>query len=274
MLCGGKLPPVAMVLGAFACLGAAPAARAEDQATRRSLEWQSTSDNPEFIPAPQEEPPTSWWLGVAYRQTVLPAFLLDIALDGAETIYSPGLGLEVTRIRRKFDLTAQLSWQGFSDTQVLRRDNESIETTEFSDIDLWGIFAGASLLANVPVHRRIVFQYGGDFALGVLGGSIHRTEAYLDEDGDWQRCEGPEQPASGGFCEAPAVGAESEDGGHYGVRARRWAEGGSVPNLWFRVAPRVAMKFYPARRVMLRVDTGFDFFSGFFTGVGASYRLL
>jgi hypothetical protein len=40
-----------------------------------------------------------------------------------------------------------------------------------------------------------------------------------------------------------------------------------VPNLWFRAAlPHLALRFKPIRQMVIRVDGGFDVFSGFFVG--------
>ena len=45
-----------------------------------------------------------------------------------------------------------------------------------------------------------------------------------------------------------------------------------MPNLYFRFAvPHLALRIKPIHQLLIRVDLGFDLFSGFFTGAGISY---
>ena len=54
--------------------------------------------------------------------------------------------------------------------------------------------------------------------------------------------------------------------------AQKWFNGGSVPNLYFRFAvPNIALRIKPISQLLIRIDGGFDLFSGFFTGGSISY---
>jgi hypothetical protein len=59
---------------------------------------------------------------------------------------------------------------------------------------------------------------------------------------------------------------DGQDGEHYRINARHWLDGGKVPNLWFRAAPQISLRFKPMHQLVFRIDGGFDIFSGFFVG--------
>ena len=67
---------------------------------------------------------------------------------------------------------------------------------------------------------------------------------------------------------APLTNEDGEEGAHYGVIARQWFDGGSVPNLWFRLAPQISLRIKPIHQLVIRADVGFDIFSGIYVGGG------
>ena len=72
---------------------------------------------------------------------------------------------------------------------------------------------------------------------------------------------------------APITNQDGEEGAHYGVQARQWFDGGSVPNLWFRLAPQISLRFKPIHQIVIRADVGFDLFSGIFVGGALQFGL-
>ncbi len=96
-----------------------------------------------------------------------------------------------------------------------------------------------------------------------------RNEAYPDANGEfngYSQCDGPGGAPAGtgaGYCDPPPAG-------HYGF-FDKWAQGGSVPNIYLRAAPQIALRFKPIHQVLIRVNGGFDIFSGFFVGGALAY---
>jgi hypothetical protein len=162
--------------------------------------------------------------------------------------------------------------------------------------------ASVTFLWGTAFNDIVSLQYGMGLGVGVTLGDLNRTEAY-PRDGGWAKCEragDPDDPGS--FCgpvnvsrpnfhptctrpngdpipnctERPGNVASNKDGKkgeHYDINARRWTDGGSVPNFWFRAAPQLALRIKPIRQLMIRIDGGYDLFSGFFLGGTIAYGL-
>lgn len=216
-----------------------------------------------------------YFLGLNYRHSFTPAFMFKPFLAEALSANNPAVGAEFTiRRRENFDIVTGLWWQGFRAYGPFRAKSDPPEDTEIIDSNLSALFAGVTLLWSTPlVGKVLALQYGAGFGFGVALGKLKRTEAYQDAQGEWQPCNGPNDPAPSPYCDSAAVGDDSKDGGHFGVVSRRWSNGGNIPNVWFRAAPQIGLRYMPIPKVMTRLDMGFDLFSGFFVGVAAAYGI-
>jgi hypothetical protein len=225
-----------------------------------------------------------WYIGGFYRHTWTPGFMLGLFLDEHTKANNPGAGLEVTYSRSHLDISITAFWQGYRTYGPYLGAGDPITDTEIIDSSLSMAAIGANFLWTTEFSDKFALQYGLDLAIGLVMGNMVRNEAYPTDDntvdgyqGGWAPCTGVNNPPAtstgGDFCNGPSVG-DGETGGHYGVRARRWTAGGSVPNVWFRAAlPHLALRFTPTPAIRIRVDGGFDLFSGFFFGAALAIGL-
>lgn len=216
---------------------------------------------------PFEEPSETYmFLGLGYRHTWTPGFILGLFTDEYEKTNNPGFGLEFTYRKDNFDIITSAYYQRFAVHGAFRGLDDADTETEIIDSDLAAIFVGVDLLWGTDFTPWFSLQYGLGLGLGVVFGDMSRNEAYPDANGEfngYSQCDGPGDPNGGGYCDAPPAG-------HYGF-FDKWAQGGSVPNIYLRAAPHIALRFKPIHQVVIRVDGGFDVFSGFFFGGALAY---
>jgi len=242
-----------------------------------------------------------YFLGAFYRHSFIPAFIIDLFTDEATRARNPSFGLEFTLRKAGFDIITSLYYQSFHVNGPFLAHNDPPQQVEFIKSNLFTVMAGVDFLWSTDINDMFSFEYGLGLGIGVVGGSMTRTEAYPGSGagsvGGFTACVGPGQPQPGdsdpgGYCD-PTSGAthsndytdrngtlhtnvptnvDGEHGAHYHTTARRWTNGGSVPNVYFRLAlPHLALRFKPIHQLMMRIDGGFDVFSGFFVGGSMAY---
>lgn len=253
-----------------------------------------------------------YFLGAFYRHSFIPTFILNLFTDESTRARNPGAGLEFTMRKAGFDIIASLYYQRFATDGPFLAHNDPPGQVEFIESDLYTVMGGVTFLWSTPINDMFSFEYGMGLGVGIVGGDMRRTEAYPASGpgtaGHFAPCvsAGQAQPDApfdssraasglgsvGAYCE-PTSGAtqthdytdhtgvvhndvptnvDGERGAHYHTKARRWTDGGSVPNVWFRLAlPHLALRFKPIHQLMIRVDGGFDVFSGFFVGGAMAY---
>jgi hypothetical protein len=282
-----------ILMAALVCVTlAAERAHAQEPAQDGALELQDEPAAPEPEPEvavvrddsfgiertePQEG---RWYVGGFYRHTWTPAFLLKPFLQEVTSTSNHGAGFEAMYSRRHLDISIHGFWQGYRTYGTFLADGDPTTDTEMIDSSLSQAGAGVNFLWTAELTEKFAFQYGLDLGLGYVLGQLRRTEAYPTTDRNvdgyragWAPCQGPGDPAGfDAYCEGPSV-PDGEEGGHYNVVTRRWTSGGSVPNVWFRFGPHLALRYNPFPAVRIRVDGGFDLFSGFFAGGLVALRL-
>lgn len=242
-------------------------------------------------------------IGLSYRHAFAAARVLELALEDAPRgLRVPQVALEYARMRDGFEVIASLTYADYGfDGAFLQKDETRFEY-EWIDSNLRSVGVGASVSWTSRFSDVFAIQGGLDFGLGALFGRVRRTEAYPsqgdnpDARGGFAPCAGPNAPGQTGsdapigdfdpnrfgdtggaaqYCGAPLNGQLSDpdidNGEQYGVRYRTWLDGGSLPFISWRLAPRLSFRFKPAPQMVLRIDSGFDFGSGIFVGAGAHY---
>ena len=213
----------------------------------------------------EEEHKEYYFLGVSYRHTWTPEFLMKLFLDERTPATNHGVSLEFTYRKDAFEIITQLSYQTFFVNGPFRGKGDDILETEFIDSELRAAFLGASFLWSTMFTDWIGLEYGLDIGIGGVWGDLHRNEAYETRatgnvDG-WTACDGAGDFNGGAYC---------EPGGNYGIEDS-WIGGGSRPVVWARLAPHLAVRFKPMHQLVFRIDGGFDLFSGFFLGGAAAF---
>jgi len=220
-----------------------------------------------------------WFAGPMMRFTVVPTFMERLFIDGGHTELNPATGLEATYRKDNFDIVMSVWWASFAFTGPFRASGDPDTDTEIVSGNPSVVFASAAFMWSTPFNDMFALEYGLDVGVGVVLGDVVRYEAYPggpDNIGGYSRCASPGNPSSVGgapldpaYCDGPPVG-DGMRGGHYNVIARKWTDGGSVPNVvpWLAI-PHLAIRFKPVHQFMARIDFGFGL--GFFFGGSLNY---
>ncbi len=228
---------------------------------------------------PYEDPTRNYYfLGFFYDHHFTPQFILNLFTDESTPANNPALGLQFTYRKDGFDIITSLWYQSYFVEGPFRGSGDTEFETEIIDSNLKAMFAGVTFLWSTEFNDIFSIQYGIGLGIGAVFGNMYRDEAYpadrtpgSESFGGFSRCNGPRDPdgsvtGNDGWCDPVAVG-DGMNGGHFGVKARKWTNGGSVPNVWFRAAlPHLALRIKPIKQLMFRIEGGFDLFSGFFVG--------
>lgn len=202
-----------------------------------------------------------YFLGLFYRHTWTPSFMLNLFTDENTKTNNPGFGLQFTIRRDGFDIVIGGYYQRFAVAGPFRGNDEPDGETEWIDSSLYAIGLSVDLLWGHMFNDWIGIQYGIGLGIGYLGGELRRSEARPTSDGGWAECSGTSDPLDpGGFCDEEELVNPT------------WFNGGSTPNLYFRLSlPHLAIRIKPIRQMLIRLEGGFDVFSGFYTGATLAY---
>jgi hypothetical protein len=213
----------------------------------------------------EEEHTPYYFLGVFYRHTWTPRFLISLFTDEQTAADNPSAGLEFTYRKDDFEIITQLWYQAYFVNGPFRGKGDTLQETEFIDSELKAVFIGAAFLWSTMFTDWIGLEYGLDIGIGGVWGDLQRNEARpSDADGSvrgYTACSGPGDPANPVYC---------EPGGNYGIEPS-WLDGGSRPLVYARLAPHLAIRIKPIHQLVFRIDGGFDLFSGFFLGGSAAF---
>jgi len=271
----------------------------DDQA---ALEDEDSAAPPQDATDPHEIDSEDYkFLGLFYRHSFIPAFIIDLFTDEATGARNPSFGLEFTLRKAGFDIITSLYYQSFHVNGPFLAHNDPPAQVEFINSSLFTVMGGVDFLWSTAINDMFSIEYGLGLGIGMVGGDLTRAEAYpgtgAGSVGGYSPCvaEGTPQPGDsdpGGYCDRPSgttsttsytdrngtvhnniqTNVDGQSGAHYHIKARRWTDGGSVPNVYFRLAlPHLALRFKPIHQLMMRVDGGFDVFSGFFVGGSIAY---
>ena len=228
---------------------------------------------------PFEDPHEGYYfVGLMYRHIVVPKFMQNLFVDGGTTVSNPGFGAQFEYRKDGFSIIGNVWWQDFGFVGPFREAGDPATNTEIIDSSWSAVFASASFMWSTAFNDMFAFEYGIDVGLGVVFGDGVRNEAFsTDGDQTFSACAGALNPiASSAYCGSPSGGGSTDpdgtDGEHYNVVARKWSDGGSVPNVvpWLGI-PHIALRIKPIHQVQIRLDAGF--FGGFWFGAGLSYGI-
>jgi hypothetical protein len=225
---------------------------------------------------PFEDPHEGYYfIGLMYREIVVPKFMQGLFVDGGTTVANPGFGAQFEYRKDAFSIIGSLWWQDFAFNGPFREAGDAVTNTEMIDSS-WSMVAGsASFLWSTAFNDMFAIEYGVDVGLGVVLGNGVRTEAYsTDGDRTFHPCTRALDPDPA-YCGAPTSGTtdlDGQNGEHYGVTARKWSDGGSVPNVipWLGL-PHIGLRIKPIHQLQIRIDGGF--FAGFWFGGSLSYGI-
>ncbi len=241
----------------------APPLLSDEQATaEEELQGERSGTDPY-----EYEDRSYYFIGAFYNHSFIPGFMLSLFLDAYQATNNPTTGLEFTYRRNGFDIMIRGYWQRFAVDGPFRGPGDADFETEIINANMQTAMLSATFLWGTQFNKYIGLQFGIGLGIGGAFGDLIRTEAYPDSNAEsgYSPCTGPSNP-NASYCDPTSV-ADGENGGHYNVPVRNWANGGSLPFMWFRASiPHLAIRIKPIKQLLIRVEGGFDVFSGFFVG--------
>lgn len=215
--------------------------------------------------------PSDYYLGLRYRGLVIPEFVLDWFINGAQTIYANGIGPEFS-IRdgsAEYTLSAWVAFYAMDPSAIKGLQNEE-EAWEIIESDLKSLYLTADFLWHHPLRPGLDLSYGASAGIGFIFGDLYRTQAYLTEGGtpgdpsDYRPCHALGQP-SDIYCD--------DYNDHYGGFSEpSWSNGGAKPVLFPWLAGQLGLRYQAHPRVVTRLDIGLGL-SGILLGLAADYGL-
>ena len=235
----------------------------------------------------QPEPERAQWLvGGYYRHVWVPKVLLKPFLERAAGISNEGLGITLSRRSSKGPtIQLGLGYTGYHFEGAFAAHDVPVEDTEYITSSLGLLHLTGSVLWPIELSRKWALELGVGVDLGVVLGSVHRSEAY-PQDGAFQRCRGALDPAVTGpdrdpkgapmpYCDQAydASGKPTDTtgpsvaGAHYDVKETR-----VPPVMLFPMLPHFALRFVPVPRLTLKLEAAFGI-AQFWLGVGVQVGL-
>jgi hypothetical protein len=270
----GTTPPPAEP-EATATPDASAAAKANGQVVEPPSEEFNNSDVTEL-------PGKSYYfIGVRYRGTVIPKFMMNLFVNEGSTIYTNTVGLEVDMRKDGFSFIPALSFveYGMPDTLFLEKNKDANFAGNWSHVNsqLKGIYATADLLWSAKISKNVDFEYGAGFGLGVIFGDLNTNWVYQKADGPYESSDGRKFAPC--VTEADGIGCRKQD--HQNATVAKvnnynepsWANGGSKPNVFLHLAiPQFGVRIKPVKQFEGRIGIGFSL-TGFWFGLSGNYGL-
>jgi hypothetical protein len=264
---------------ALTTLAASTDARADKIATGKA---DDTARDPSD---PFEDPDTTYrFVGLHFRDTVLPNFLLSPFVSGGPTAVNiPSIGVEYGWRKGGADTIIGLSYADYS-TGVFpfKGKNESDYAWELVKSNLKMLQLTADLLWSTEFSKQFSFQYGLATGIAFVFGDLHRVQAKPNANGNtdpntYVPCSTTDQ-GTNPYCDTsnshyPAAGTTNVNDTSTWYTEKSWFGGGDTPSLYAILGPEVAFRYKPIHELVMRLDLGFNVFSGFFGGLAVNYGL-
>lgn len=281
-------PGFLAALGVVAGLLFAPPALAEDppkggdpekkdgDGATKATEGSTASPND-----PREDPLKRYYfLGVRFRDVVVPQFMLELFATGGATGNAWLVGPELTtrKDRTEIDISLMYADYGFGPAMFKGKNDPDI-AYEVVTSSLKIAYLTFDLLIDLPIDSSGMFSFliGGGVGIGVVAGDLNRVQTYPANGGaadpsdpsKWEKCTG-DGDGFGGYC-------DSGNSHYYDPTNKRdfsepsWIDGGSKPVVlpWLSI-PQISFRAKPIKQLQIRADVGFSI-TGFFFGLSSGY---
>jgi hypothetical protein len=224
------------------------------------------------------------FIGLRYRGTIIPKFMVNLFVDEGGTFYSNTFGAEIDLRKDDFSLIPALTYVEYSTGDTLFKEKNKPDIPgNYSVINsgLKAIYATADLMWSVKVHKNFDFEYGAGFGLGVIFGDLQTN---------WVYDSGPAGTLTGSnghhYTQCPTAGFGGPGSGcnigdHSGATVAKvggytepsWVNGGSKPNIFPHISiPQIGIRYKPIKQFQARLGIGFSL-TGFWFGLSGDYGL-
>ncbi|MBP9112145.1 MAG: hypothetical protein KBF88_05015 [Polyangiaceae bacterium] len=220
------------------------------------------------------------YLGLRYRGTILPKFLLNAFVREGATVYQNSIGLEADFRTNNFSIIPSLTYTefGLGDTLFLEKNKDENFAGNWSNVNstLKGIFVGADFLWSAKLSRTLDFEYGVGVGVGVLFGDLETSWVYQNANGPWVSSDGTKR-FSPCITEGDGIGCRKIEHSNATVakvnryKEANWFNGGYLPAFLPQLSiPSLGLRFKPHPRFQARLGLGMSL-SGFWFGLSANY---
>jgi hypothetical protein len=232
---------------------------------------------------------TYYFVGIRYRGTVIPQFLVNLFVNEGATFYSHTIGAELD-VRKGGQST--IPWlaytsYGFGDTLFEQKgaDHPPSDPNNWTVVNssLGALFIGVDEMWSTPLDaaRHFDFEYGFGVGVGFVIGSLRNDWVYPNPNGSlhssaygsYSECQLTNQPQAPSCNPSNHTGADVNHPKVGGYVEPTWLDGGMVPVIFPSIVlPQLGIRYKPVKAFEARLDVGFSL-TGFWFGISADYGL-
>jgi len=240
-----------------------------------------------------------YFLGLNYRGTIVPKFMVNLFVDEGATFFSNTGGISFDYRKDHFSIVTGLNFTDYSFDPVLflQKGKNAGDPGNWGAVNssLHAVYLTVDLLWSVPIAKQgqVDFEFGFSAGLGGVFGDLYNTwvtdqtqpagtPSFASSSGKlYYQC--TQTPGANGI--APGDGTLpagcntsnhqnatlSKTGPGRGYREPNWFGGGSVPTVFPWVSlPILGFRFKPIKEMEARINGGFSV-TGFFFNLALYY---
>ena len=216
----------------------------------------------------KEQPGKTYlFVGLRYRNVNIPKFVQNWFTEGGETVFAhtPGAEFLIRKDGFEYGLFAMLGLYNLD--QVPFKGDDDWETI---DANYKIFYLGSDFMWSTDEFAPgLSLVYGAGAGLGIVAGSLYRTEAWPNGNSsnpnNYEPCIAPGNP-NPIDCELGGPDA------HYDYEEPSWADGGSSPIIFPWIAGNLGLRYKVNRQLAFRLDAGI-MATGSFIGLAPDYGI-
>jgi hypothetical protein len=222
-----------------------------------------------------------YFLGLRYRGTIIPKFLMNIFVDEGTTTYSNTFGVELDMRKGGQSMIPWLVYTeyGMGDTLFHQKATDTTIPGNYSVVSsgLKSIYLGLDELWSTPIDQshHWDFEFGFGVGVGILFGDLVNNWVYVDNSGPLVASTGVHYRTCHTELDGPGCARMNHQNAQIAkinnYKEPFWSNGGSVPNIfpnvWF---PTFGVRYKPIKELQARLGVGFSL-TGFWFGLGLDY---
>lgn len=254
---------------------------AADRAAKEKAEAEAALD-------PFEDPLKTYrFIGLRYRDAVVPKFMINWFAQGGRTVNVPMVGPELSTRRDNMEYDLALVYADWTMGPTLFAGKNAAATDlELVQSGIRQVMVSLDILYEIPLEKkdgktgRFSLMIGGGVGLGFVIGPLYRVQAYpksgnganLDAS-QWVPCAGAGSNAT--WCANPNdhyTNGGTAVNGSKAYTEPMWGSGYKPVLFPWLALPQVSFRYKPIKQLALRTDLGFST-AGFFFGFSAGYAL-
>jgi hypothetical protein len=221
---------------------------------------------------------TYYFLGLRYRGTIIPKFMMNIFVDEGSTVYSNSIGAELDIRRDNFSIIPSITYTtlSFGDTLFRQKGTDPSQEFNYSDVSsgLNALFVSADILWSKDIANHLQFEYGAGLGIGAIFGSLTNDWVYNSgpgagalqgSNGQYYTACTATNNGGGSGCN-PASHTDPSPAKVGGYHEPNWFNGGSIPVIFPQISlPELGLRYKPIKELETRLQIGFSLTGPFFS---------